>query len=432
MSPHFRRISLLLWLTLSVVRMTLEFIGICSKWGHSGDMAKLSDRLIKQLTPPEIGYLITYDDEISGFGVRVTAAGARSFILRYRLNRIARKYTIGTYGRDQWTLAAARKRAGELRKMLARGEDPLAERTDARRAPTVADLCERFQDEHLPKTRPLTQRDYNAIIANDILPAMRHLKVVAVTFSDIDGLHRKITKRGAAYTANRTIAVLSKMFALAIKWGWRADNPAKGIERNQESKRHRYLSTDELERLTAALAEHPDQQAVNIIRLLLLTGARSAEVRSARWDQFDLEDGVWIKPGATTKQKTEHRVPLSAPARQLLSDIATAADEDAEYVFPGRGVDHRINVKKDWAALCDAAKISGARMHDLRHTYASVLASAGLSLPVIGALLGHTQPQTTARYSHLFDDPLREATERAGAVITGGKSAEVIPLRGGK
>ena len=199
-----------------------------------------------------------------------------------------------------------------------------------RAAPTVADLCARFEAEHLPKTRPTTQRDYKAIINNDVLPAMKHMKVADVSFSDIDDLHRKITRRGAAYRANRTVAVLAKMFALAVRWGWRLDNPARGIERNQETKRYRYLSGDELRRLTIALRDCKDQQAANIIRLLLLTGARRGEVQAARWDQFNLAGGVWTKPGATTKQKTEHRVPLSAPARQLLAELREFAGDDAQ------------------------------------------------------------------------------------------------------
>jgi integrase len=267
---------------------------------------------------------------------------------------------------------------------------------------------------------------------NDIRPAMKHLKVAEVTFSDVDDLHRKITKRGATYHANRVLALLSKMFNLSIRWGWRTDNPAKGIERNQEQKRNRYLSADELVRLTVALAEHHDQQAANIIRLLLLTGARRGEVQAARWEQFDLKAGIRLKPGSTTKQKTEHRVPLSAPARQLLRELWENASLDAEYVFPGRSDGHRIEIKADWAALCKAAGITGARIHDLRHTYASLLASAGLSLPIIGALLGHTQPATTARYAHLLDDPLKQATERVGAILMPSKPAgDVVPMKGG-
>jgi len=172
---------------------------------------------------------------------------------------------------------------------------------------------------------------------------------------------------------------------------------------------------------------------------LLLTGARRGEVLAATWDQFDLEAGVWIKPSSHTKQKREHRVPLSAPARRLLADMRAEAERRAKerqrelskYVFPARvGGGAMVEIKSAWAALCRAAKLECVRIHDLRHTYASVLASAGLSLPVIGALLGHTQPGTTARYAHLFDDPLRAATERAAAIVTGSAQAgaEVVPI----
>ena len=394
--------------------------------------AKITDKLAKELEPPPAGNRITYDSEVGGFGLRVTAAGAKSFILTYWINGRQRRYTIGRYNADDgktltWTVGAARKRAAELRRKIDLGEDPMAERVGARTAPTIADLCERFEEEHLPKTRPSTQKAYRQIIAQYILPELKHLKVAGVTYTDVDRLHSKITRRGASYRANRTIAVLSKMLSLAIRWGWRTDNPVKGVERNQELKRDRYLSAEELGRLTVALSDHRDQQAANIIRLLLLTGARRGETQAARWADIDLAEGVWTKPGATTKQKTEHRVPLSAPARLLLAELREQASEDALYVFPGpKG--HRVEIKDNWAAICGAADIKGVRIYDLRHTYASILVSGGLSLPIVGQLLGHTQPSTTARYAHLQDDPLRAATERVGAVVTGTNSAELMPL----
>jgi integrase len=163
--------------------------------------------------------------------------------------------------------------------------------------------------------------------------------------------------------------------------------------------------------------------------LLLLTGARCGEVRAMRWEHLDLENGIWTKPGATTKQATVHRVPLSAPARQLLDRLYRAKDAAAEFVFPGRN-GHRSEISRPWLHLCRAARISDVRIHDLRHTYASILASSGHSLPIIGRLLGHTQPATTARYSHLQDDPLRLATERAGAIIAGkGRNTEIVSFR---
>ena len=129
-------------------------------------------------------------------------------------------------------------------------------------------------------------------------------------------------------------------------------------------------------------------------------------------------------------EQTEHRVPLSAPALQLLAGIRDTADEVAEFVFAGRlGAHDRGYLKKHWPKIAKAANLTGVRAHDLRHTYASLLASAGFSLPMIGASSGHTQPQTTARYAHLLDDPLRQATERVGAIIAGKQQAKVVRLR---
>jgi integrase len=399
-------------------------------------MAKrLTDKIIAKLPAPAAGYRVHYDaptvegkDWVPGFGCRVTAAGAKAFVLSYRTKTGRdRRMTIGTL--PTWSLAAARVEAANLKRRIDVGEDPLGDLKAARAAHTVAQLADRFIAEHLPKTRPSTQASYKQLISLHIKrPPLAGIKVADVTYSDIDHLHSKIGKT-APYAANRTLAVLSKMFALAIRWEMRADNPCRSVERKPEFKRRRYLSGDELARLTVALAGHADQDAANIIRLLLFTGARRGEVLAAKWDDLNLTDGVWSKLGATTKQKTDHIVPLSAPARLLLDTLSKTPGVDPVYVFPGRLGGHRLDVKDAWHSICKAAKITGCRVHDLRHTYASVLASAGQSLPIIGALLGHTQPATTARYAHLQSDPLREATEIAGAIITGKRSAKVVPMR---
>jgi integrase len=397
---------------------------------------RLADKMVKGLPGPEPGAKtnakITYDSEVAGLGCRVTTAGARSFVLDYRTRSgRKRRYTIGRA--SEWSVGAARAEAKELKKQIDRGNDPLAEIRADREAPTVADMCARFKEEHLPKLRVSTQESYGIIIDNLILPKLKHMKVVEVTFSDVDALHRKITKDGTPYQANRAAAVLSRMFNLAVKWQWCTANPVKGIERNQETKRERYLSAEELARLGTALAACQDQQGANIIRLLLLTGARRGEVRAMRWAHLDLETGTWTKPAATTKQAALHRVPLSAPARQLLAKLVRNAEDEAEFLFPGRNGGHRLEIKKTWFALCKAARITGANVHDLRHTYASVLASSGHSLPIIGRLLGHTQSQTTQRYAHLQDDPLRAATERAGAIVMGkSRGGTVIPMKRGR
>jgi integrase len=219
------------------------------------------------------------------------------------------------------------------------------------------------------------------------------------------------------------------MFSLAIRWGLRPDNPCRGIERNPENKRQRYLSGAELGRVTAALTELHDQGAANAIRLLLLTGARRGELLMARWRDIDLDQGLWTKPGSTTKQATTHCVPISDAARRLLATMREQADDGVEWLFPAiRKSGHRTDIDDAWNALRKTAGIPDVRLHDLRHSFASVLASQGLSLPVIGALLGHSSPTTTHRYAHLVDNVLRVATDRAGAVITGAPYAEIVSL----
>jgi integrase len=400
--------------------------------------SKLTDQLVRSLPFPAAGSRIRYDggnDAVRGFGVRVTAGGARSFILNYVVGGRERRMTIGAY--PDWSVAAAREEAKRLKREIDRGRDPLGDRVAYRAAPTVNDLCDRYLEEHAAKKR--SEAEDRRMIERLVRLELGARKVAEITYTDIDGLHRKVTRTsarkktgGAPYAANRVLALLSKMFSLSIRWGMRADNPANGVERNPEERRIRYLSGDELRRLTDALAMHSSQTAANAIRLLLLTGARRSEVLRANWEQFDIEAGIWTKPSAHTKQKREHRVPLSAPTRQLLAEMKVAAAkqrrDSSAYLFPARLGDGPIaDIKSSWRAICGAADLRGVRLHDLRHSFASVLASAGLSLPVIGALLGHTQPGTTARYAHLFDDPLRAAAEHVGAVVTGSQPVAEFP-----
>jgi integrase len=357
---------------------------------------RLTDKIVKSLAAPTRGNAITYDSEVRGFGARITAAGAVAFILNYRVKSsgLERRYTIGSY--PDWSVAAARERAKELKRHVDNGGDPIGEHRTARDAPTMADACEQFLAEYVEKKRPATRAEYTSVIRGTVLPTLGSKKLAAVEHSDIERLHRDVTRRGAPIRANRTVAVLSKIYSQAIKWNLCTANPCKGIERNLEPRRQRYLTPDELARLTKALADHPKQRTADIFRLLLWTGARRGEVLGAAWDQFDLAAGVWTKPASNTKQRREHRIPLSKPARQLLTRLR-AESGDSPWVFPGDD-GHRRNVRNAWASICKRARITGLRIHDLRHSYASTLVSAGFSLPTIGALLGHSLPQTTARY----------------------------------
>ncbi len=394
---------------------------------------QITDKLVKSLDRPATGNHVVWDNRIKGFGIRVTAAGAKSFVLNYRNgDGSLKRLTIGPYGRNEWGVEAARKRAGELKKQIARGDDPLTEKRKAREAETVGDLCQRYVEDHLPRKRPSSQRDDMAMIAKIIKPRLGARKVANIQYEDIDKLHRSLKE--SPYRANRVLALLSKMFSLSMKWRMRSDNPCRGVERYHEDKRERYLSGDERARLLAALQEHVEKgavqaQTVTALRLAMLTGARIGECLSAPWSQFDLDGGTWTKPSAHTKQKKTHSVPLSAPALQLLSDLRDKAEN--EWLFPNpKGEGPQRGYTHSWAAIIKAAKIDNLRVHDLRHSFASEGASVGLSLPMIGALLGHTNPATTARYAHLLDDPLREAAEAIGRRVAGPseKTADVTPL----
>jgi len=398
----------------------------------TADKPQISDKLVKGLTPPQSGYTVAYDgtgpNAIRGFGVRITAAGTRSFVLNYRLHGIEHRHTIGAY--PTWSVLAAREEAKRLRKEIDKGINPVVERREKRDADTVKELSVRYLDEHVSRQAPSSQLTNKAMLANDILPAIGSLKVADVTTDDIERLHRAVTKR-APIRANRVVATAKKMFNLAIKWRKRSDNPCTGLEFNPENQRRRYLSPVEIAKLGDALATYSSQNAANVVRFCLLTGCRSGEAMTARWEQFDLERGTWTKLTSETKQRRFHSVPLSAPAMMLLMNLREKAAGDAIYVFPGRKAGKPLaQIRTCWEAVRPGPDI---HVHDLRHSFASIAASGGASLPLIGALLGHTQARTTQRYAHLFDDALRQVADRVGAFVgnAGKSAAAVMPIRKG-
>ena len=305
---------------------------------------KITDATVKTLSAPSSGNKVYYDGDPAGFGVRVTAAGIRSFVFTYRVRGSQRQRQI-TIGRcSNWTARVARDKARALRRQVDDGGDPLGDLDNERQAPTVSELADRFVVEHVaPKTRPGTATAYLGHLRRYIRPALGNLKVAAVKFGDIDRLHRHVTDSRGPYAANRTVATLTKMFGLAVRWGYRTDNPCKGVAANRETKRRRYLKDDELPRLLKAMAAHSNRGAVNIVRMLLLTGGRVGEVLAMRWEDVDLGAGTWHKRAAATKQKTDHSVPLSAPARALLSEIAAEqAKGGAKQVFVFSGTEQRV------------------------------------------------------------------------------------------
>ena len=207
---------------------------------------------------------------------------------RTRAERRDRRLTIGSV--EVWSATSARDRARKLKRDVDAGSDPLGDLEQQRAAPTFNELADRYVAEHLPRKRPRSRIEDERLLPI-IRAALGREKVAAVTYTDIDRLHRTVTEERGPFRANRVLALLCKMFSLAIKWRMRPDNPVIGVERNSEPKRERFLSKEELERLLDALAAEKDTQAADVLRLLLLTGARSAEALGAEWDQIDLTEG---------------------------------------------------------------------------------------------------------------------------------------------
>jgi integrase len=417
-------------------------------------------------------------------------SGARSFFINYRVDGFERRHTIGPY--PTWSTAAARAEAKELSRRINAGEDPAREKAERRDAPTVQDLIDRYIEEHLPTKaqgrRALDERRMLTEIGKSLGADRR---VADIHHGDMQRLHKMITAGGRPVRANRVLSIASKMFSLALlpRAGeakpWRdaaMGNPCRGVRRNQEHGRERFFSEAELAALGDELAAYADGKSptADAIRLTMLTGCRPSEALLATWEQFDVEPGYWVKPAANVKQRKTHKLPLSPAAIELIERVRKQRGEcrTKDWVFPGLKPDapvkdpwecwgqirERATVRL-WGSSEDAsiAKLVAnlrkrfkrepsvrecqteaerrkvglpvglldARIYDLRHTFASIGAARGLSLMVLGKLLGHTVSRTTERYVHLGDDPLREAATKIASTITGaGKAgAKVVPLR---
>jgi len=375
--------------------------------------AKLGKKTVEALKPAASTY-IAWDTEVKGFGCRVTPKGFKAFVLQYAINGRERRMTIGDYG--TWTVPVAREEAKTLKLRVDRGEDPLQEEQDKRGAPTVNDLIERVRRDVLPTRRLETQRTYDHFLKM-IAKAIGRRKVADIRLADIDKLHK--SAKANPPSANMLLTTASVMFGKAVKWDIIDRNPCRGVEHYDLEPRERFLSQAEIARLSEVLTTWPHQRAAAAIRFLLLTGARRGEVLQMRRSDVDFERAVWRKPSHHTKTKKVHRVPLSAGALEVLASV------DGEQPF-------RCDLFREWSKIRKVANLEDVRIHDLRHTHASLLASAGASLPMVGKLLGHVRAETTQRYAHLYDEPLREATEGvANKIASAGKpKAKVVDIRG--
>lgn len=429
---------------------------------------------------------IVWDTDLPGFGLRVRATGAMTWVAQYRAGTgrgaPTRRLTLGAVS-DALPADAARKLARVALGKAATGHDPAAEKTEKRTGLTVNDLADAFLERHVETKRKTgTAEFYRGILDTHVRPTIGVKRAIDVTRKDIGELHHHLSEKrkvkgdddrertiGGPIVANRVMAVLGAMFAWAGKVALinEGHNPVARVEKYREEGRERFLTPDEIERLGAALREAettglPFDEAdatkpgakhmrrvenrrvvygphvVGAVRLLMFTGCRLREILNLEWAHVDLSRGLLLLPDSKTGKKA---VVLSAPAASVIAGLPKVG----RYVIAGEtaGTDAEVprhDLKKPWSRITARAGLAGLRLHDLRHTFASVGAGANLGLPVIGKLLGHHQPSTTQKYAHLAVDPMKRAADLIAGTIAEamgepasvpGDAAEVIRFRRG-
>ncbi|CAK7050173.1 MAG: Tyrosine recombinase XerC [Desulfovibrio sp.] len=380
---------------------------------------------------------VFFDDEYPGFALRVSETGRKSFYYTYRPGKgrgVEKKWVmLGVF--PAMSVEQGRDKAKDMAAAVQQGLDPALAESIAKKTPTVAELLKVFQQEHIAaKLKKNTEKLYTHLIENAITPVLGKLRITEVEHRHVSKMHHAL--RETPYTANRAYAVVSKFFAWAEKNGYRprGSNPALGIEKYKEHKRIDFMGAEELSKIGDAIAvleancfereamrerkEKPPKgmaivtpQAANVIRLLCLTGARAGEILSLRWEYLDLDMGLARLPDSKTGAKVLH---LPKPAIAVLESIPKYSG----WVFPGgKGDGHMTEVHHAWRAICKKAGLTGWRIHDLRHAFASVAVNSGHSLPQIGALLGHSQASTTQRYAHVAENPVHAVAEDAAARV---------------
>jgi len=364
---------------------------------------------------------IVWDTNIQGFGLRVYPSGRKAYVLSYRHHGRKRLMTIATHGVE--TLSQAQSKAKiELGKVSA-DTDPLAQKQKNAQGDTVKDLCAAYMERHA-KIKKKSWTDDQAMIDNWITPAWGALKAKAITRDDVAALHRKVgakinpkTEKPMQTSANRVLALISKMWELAELWGYVEEgkpNPTRKIERFKEVKRDRYVKHDEFPLLAKSIKGESNKTAQAALWLYLLTGLRKSELLSLEWSSVDL-DRQELRL-ADTKAGRVHYLPLSAPAVDILSSIPRIVGNP--YVLTGKlSGKHLVNIDKPWRRVRKAAGLEDVTLHDLRRTVGSWLAQDGSSLPLIGKVLNHSNSSTTQIYARFADDSGRKALEKHGEAI---------------
>jgi integrase len=416
------------------------------------------------------GDRVTYhDNKVPGLQLRVTPGGVKTFSVYRRVKGGGpERITLGTF--PGTTVEQARRRAGKVNSAIDGGGNP-AEAKRAHRSEIVfAGLFAEYLERHAKPGKRTWRQDesqYKLYLAKPLGAK----KLSSIDRSNVATLHSAVTRLSGPVTANRALALLSSVFGWAVSAGLWDANPVKGIRRNAERSRDRFLQADELPRFYAALAEEPNDTVRDYFLMSLLTGARRANVLAMKWVEIDFKRAEWRIP--RTKNNDPQTIPLMPEAVTIL--VERQAGSESVFVFPGLGKSgHLVEPKGGWRRIFDRdeltqlatrlsaaggrfaipegeslgetlerarrvakrlridpakARIRDVRIHDLRRTLGSWQARTGASLSIIGKSLSHKSVQTTAIYSRLDIDPVRESMERATSAIliaAGAKKAGTV------
>jgi integrase len=395
---------------------------------------KLTDVQVRNLKAKEKRYIV-WEAGRSGFGVRVTPNGTKTFVYKYRFQGKVQWLTIGTY--PAMTLVQAHKAHAEAREMVERGENPaakaVAERREARQASTTAELANEYL-EKWAKPRKRSWREDKRILEKDILPVWGTSKAKDITKRDVIQLLDRIMERDAPIMANRTLAVIRRMFNFAVERDIVTASPCLAVKAPApENQRNRVLTAEEIRIFWHAL-EGEVMGRVNpfiklILKLELITAQRKSECCAVAWEEVDLEEGWWTIPGEMTplrrqygveeglaKNRLPHRVPLSPLARDIFL-AAKSLSGDSPWVFPSpqtsrpvtpTAINHAVRLHRDSLGVNFVP-------HDLRRTAASHMTGMGIPRLVVSKILNHVERGVTAVYDrHSYDREKRQALEAWG------------------
>jgi integrase len=388
--------------------------------------AFLTSAFVRQSICPAGARRIDYFDEgLSGFMLEVRSSGGKTFYQRYRDSRgRERQFKIGSA--RVLTVRQARTKARSILAEAVLGNDPQKERELLREIPTFAKFA---RDSYMPfaKGAKRSWRTDETVLRIHILPRLGRLALDQISSQQVaELLHDMRKQQYASGTTNRVLVLLRYMFNLAKKWGVSGvtNNPAADLKTAPDVCRERFLTAEESHRLLKAIDTDENQIAAQSIKLLLLTGARRNEITQAKWEYIDWQKKTLLVP--CSKSGRPRLIQLNSAALELLGSLSR--QQGNGFIFPSPVTGRpSASLHFPWTRIRQRAGLTGFRLHDLRHSFASFLVNKGVSIYVVQGLLGHANVRATQRYAHLANETLSHAAELIPSVVLPTQASATLP-----